>query len=45
MGTAIRDYYAGAEAAGRGEDYVPMLSDFVAEANGVTLATKPRAAE
>jgi 3-hydroxyisobutyrate dehydrogenase-like beta-hydroxyacid dehydrogenase len=36
MGAAIRDYYASAVAAGRGEDYVPMLSDFVATQNGVT---------
>jgi hypothetical protein len=38
MGAAVRDYYAGAVAAGRGEDYVPMLSDFVAAQNG--LATQ-----
>jgi 3-hydroxyisobutyrate dehydrogenase-like beta-hydroxyacid dehydrogenase len=36
MGAAVRDSYAAAVAAGRGEDYVPMLSDFVAEQNGVT---------
>jgi 3-hydroxyisobutyrate dehydrogenase-like beta-hydroxyacid dehydrogenase len=38
MGAAIRDYYAAAVAAGRGEEYVPMLSDFVAEQNGAKLA-------
>jgi 3-hydroxyisobutyrate dehydrogenase-like beta-hydroxyacid dehydrogenase len=37
VGAAIRNYYAAAVAAGRGEDYVPMLSDFVAEQNGVKL--------
>ena len=37
MGAAVRDYYAAAVDAGRGEDYVPMLSDFVAEQNGVKL--------
>ncbi|HEY7458305.1 MAG TPA: NAD(P)-dependent oxidoreductase [Xanthobacteraceae bacterium] len=37
MGAAVRDYYAAAVAAGRGEDYVPMLSDFVAAQNGVSV--------
>lgn len=37
MGAAVRNYYAAAVDAGRGEDYVPMLSDFVAEQNGVKL--------
>jgi 3-hydroxyisobutyrate dehydrogenase-like beta-hydroxyacid dehydrogenase len=37
MGAAVRDYYASAVAAGRGEDYVPMLSDFVATQNGVAI--------
>jgi 3-hydroxyisobutyrate dehydrogenase-like beta-hydroxyacid dehydrogenase len=36
IGAAVRDCYASAVAAGRGEDYVPMLSDFVAAQNGVT---------
>jgi 3-hydroxyisobutyrate dehydrogenase-like beta-hydroxyacid dehydrogenase len=36
MGAAVRDYYAAAVAAGRGEDYVPMLSDFVAAQNGIS---------
>ena len=42
MGSAVKNYFALAEAAGRGEDYVPMLSDFVAEMNGVSLAIKAR---
>jgi len=37
VGAAIRNYYVAAVAAGRGEDYVPMLSDFVAEQNGTSL--------
>jgi 3-hydroxyisobutyrate dehydrogenase-like beta-hydroxyacid dehydrogenase len=40
MGAAVRDYYAGAVAAGRGGDYVPMLSDFVAAQNGVSVAPR-----
>ena len=35
MGSAVKNYYALADAAGRGEDYVPTLSDFVAELNGI----------
>ncbi|MFD1327794.1 NAD(P)-dependent oxidoreductase [Mycoplana ramosa] len=35
VGAAVRNAFAQAVNAGRGEDYVPMLSDFVAEANGV----------
>ncbi|PTM96337.1 NAD(P)-dependent oxidoreductase [Mycoplana dimorpha] len=35
MGAAVRNAFALAVGAGRGEDYVPMLSDFVAEANGL----------
>ena len=37
VGAAVRNSFAQAVAAGRGEDYVPMLSDFVAEANGTSL--------
>ena len=37
VGAAVRNSYAQAIGAGRGDDYVPMLSDFVAEANGVSL--------
>lgn len=35
MGAAVRNSFALAVAAGRGDDYVPMLTDFVAEANGL----------
>jgi 3-hydroxyisobutyrate dehydrogenase-like beta-hydroxyacid dehydrogenase len=46
VGGAVKNYYAMAVAAGRGEDFVPMLSDFVAELNGVTLVEgKKQAAE
>ncbi|MEX2127750.1 MAG: NAD(P)-dependent oxidoreductase [Xanthobacteraceae bacterium] len=44
VSAAVKGHYAAAEAAGRGEDYVPMLADFIAAANGVALA-KSRAAE
>jgi len=37
IGSAIKNAYATALAAGKGGDYVPMLSDFVAAANGVKL--------
>jgi 3-hydroxyisobutyrate dehydrogenase-like beta-hydroxyacid dehydrogenase len=37
VGNAVKDYYALAEAAGRGQHFVPMLSDFVADLNGVSL--------
>lgn len=35
LGAVVRNSFAQAVGAGRGEDYVPMLSDFIAEANGV----------
>lgn len=35
MGAAVRNSYALAIGAGRGDDYVPMLSDVIAEANGL----------
>ena len=35
MGAAVRNSFALAVGAGRGEDYVPMLSDVVAELNGL----------
>jgi 3-hydroxyisobutyrate dehydrogenase-like beta-hydroxyacid dehydrogenase len=38
MGTAVRNSFALAVSTGHGQDYVPMLSDFVAEMNGVALA-------
>lgn len=37
MGAVVRNTYAAADAAGRGDDYVPMISDFVAAQNGVRL--------
>jgi 3-hydroxyisobutyrate dehydrogenase-like beta-hydroxyacid dehydrogenase len=45
MGAAVRNYYALAEAAGRGGDFVPMLADFVAELNGIAPAQKKRVAQ
>jgi 3-hydroxyisobutyrate dehydrogenase-like beta-hydroxyacid dehydrogenase len=41
MGAAVRNSFALAAGAGRGEDYVPQLSDIIAEMNGVSLAPKP----
>lgn len=38
IGAAVKNAYAAALAAGKGDDYVPMLSDFVAKANGVKLS-------
>jgi 3-hydroxyisobutyrate dehydrogenase-like beta-hydroxyacid dehydrogenase len=38
IGSAVKNYFALAEASGRGEDFVPMLADFVAQMNGITLA-------
>lgn len=40
IGAAVRNSFTAAVAAGQGERYVPMLSDFVAEANGVSLTPK-----
>lgn len=37
MGAAVRNSFALAAATGHGEDYVPMLSDIVAELNGTSL--------
>ena len=37
LGAAVRNSFALAVGMGRGEDYVPMLSDVVAEANGLSL--------
>ncbi len=46
VGNAVKDYFALAEATGHGQDFVPMLSDFVAEMNGVSLVDgKKQAAE
>jgi len=40
IGNAVKNSFATAVAAGRGEDYVPMLSDWVASQSGVSLAGK-----
>jgi 3-hydroxyisobutyrate dehydrogenase-like beta-hydroxyacid dehydrogenase len=40
MGNAIKNYFGMAVASGAAEDYVPMLSDYVARLNGVDLAKK-----
>lgn len=37
IGNAVKNSFASAVAAGKGEDYVPMLSDFIAERSGVSL--------
>ena len=36
VGAAVRNTYTAATAQGRGKDYVPTISDFVAEQNGVS---------
>ena len=38
--TAVKNSFALAVASGRGDEFVPMLSDFVAEINGTSLAPK-----
>lgn len=40
VSAAVRNSFALAVGAGQGERYVPMLSDFIAELNGVSLAAK-----
>ena len=40
IGNAVKNSFASAVAAGKGEDYVPMLSDFIAERSGVSLGKK-----
>lgn len=42
IGAAVRNSFALAVGSGRGEDYVPMLSDIVAELNGVSLTAIPK---
>ena len=37
VGSAVKNAYAAALAAGKGEEFVPMLSDFVAAGSGVKL--------
>ncbi len=34
MGAVVKNYFAGAEAVGQGERYVPMLADYVRDLNG-----------
>src|SRR3712207_2015570 len=38
LSAAVRNSFALAVGAGRGDDYVPMLSDIIADPNGVSLA-------
>jgi hypothetical protein len=38
IGATVKNYLASAEAMGKGDLYLPMLSDHVAELNGVALA-------
>jgi 3-hydroxyisobutyrate dehydrogenase-like beta-hydroxyacid dehydrogenase len=40
VGAAVRNAFAQAVATGHGEDYVPMLSDLVAEWNGTALTAE-----
>jgi 3-hydroxyisobutyrate dehydrogenase-like beta-hydroxyacid dehydrogenase len=40
IGNAVKNSFARAVAAGKSEDYVPMLSDFIAAENGLSLARK-----
>ena len=37
VGSAVKNAYAAALAAGKGDEFVPMMSDFVAAASGVKL--------
>lgn len=39
LGAAVRNSFAQAVNAGKGDDFVPMLSDFIAAANGVKLTS------
>jgi len=39
LGAAVRNSFALAVGAGRGDEYVPRLSDIVAELNGTSLTT------
>jgi 3-hydroxyisobutyrate dehydrogenase-like beta-hydroxyacid dehydrogenase len=42
VGAAVRNCFALAVGRGHGEDYVPMLSDIVAEMNGASLTENPK---
>jgi 3-hydroxyisobutyrate dehydrogenase-like beta-hydroxyacid dehydrogenase len=37
VGSAVKNSYAAAVASGKGDDYVPMLADFIAAANGTKV--------
>lgn len=37
VGSAVKNSYASAVAGGKGDDYVPMLADFIAQANGTKV--------
>ena len=37
LGAAVKNSFALAMGAGRGDDFVPMLSDLIAELNGTKL--------
>ncbi|MCB1332626.1 MAG: NAD(P)-dependent oxidoreductase [Roseivivax sp.] len=38
LGAAVKHYFTHAEAIGKGDHYVPMLSDIIADMNGLDLA-------
>ena len=38
IGAAVKNYFGQAEAAGKGNDYVPTIADHIAALNGVDLA-------
>jgi len=40
IGNAVKNSFAAAVASGHGEDYVPMLSDWIAGLNGTSLSDK-----
>ncbi|SIQ57912.1 hypothetical protein SAMN05880592_10426 [Bosea sp. TND4EK4] len=40
VGNAVKNSFATAVASGRGEDYVPMLSDWIAGLNGTSLTER-----
>ena len=41
VGAAVRNSFATAVASGHGQSFVPALSDVIAAANGISLATNP----
>ena len=42
VGASVRNSYASAVAGGRGNDYMPMLSDVIAELNGVSRGAEAK---